>query len=315
MKAMRYHRYGDSDVLTYEDAQRPVPGAGQVLVKVAGGTFNPVDVGIRVGALQEVFPLPFPHIPGIDVAGTVAGLGGDVEHWKTGDAVLAFLPMNSDGAAAEYVLVSAESLAAAPRAVDLADAAALPVGGLTAWQSLFDLAGLESGQTVLINGAGGAVGGYAVQLADQANAVVTATASARSEERLRAYGADKIIGRLDHTAAGVTADGAPFDVVVNLVGTTPDETAALVGLVADGGSLVSTTTPPPEDPGRGVRTARVFLVSRADQLSELVARVDSGELRIDVGDRRPLSELRAVHDDAVTGRLQGKTVIVPDAAA
>uniref|UniRef100_UPI00131B157B NADP-dependent oxidoreductase n=1 Tax=Amycolatopsis anabasis TaxID=1840409 RepID=UPI00131B157B len=228
-----------------------------------------------------------------------------------GDAVVAFLPMDADGAAADYVVAPADTLATAPRTVELADAAALPVGGLTAWQALFELADLRAGQTILINGAGGAVGGYAVQLAHQAAARVTATASHRHAARLRRDGADRIIGYLDYGNGPLTAQGAPFDVVVNLVVTTPEETAALADLVADGGALVSTTTPPPEDPGRGIRTARVFVLGRADQLAELVTRVDRGELRIDVAARRPLSDLPAVHDEAAAGRLAGKTVLTP----
>ncbi|WP_406631238.1 NADP-dependent oxidoreductase [Amycolatopsis sp. WGS_07] len=309
MKAVRYHRYGGSEVLAYEDAERPVPGAGQVLVKVAATSFNPVDLGIRAGGLQEVFPLEFPHVPGIEVAGTIAELGPGVDGHQVGDAVVAFLPMNADGAAAEYAIAPAEALAAAPRTVELTDAAALPVGGLTAWQALFDDAHLKAGQTVLINGASGAVGSYAVQLAHEAGATVTATSSPRHEERLRGYGADRIIGHLDFTASPLTA--GQFDVVVNLVPTTPEETAALTGLVADGGALVSTTTPPPDNPGRGIRTARVFVVSDAGQLAGLVSRVDAGTLRITVADRRPLADLPAVHDEAASGRLVGKTVLIP----
>lgn len=311
MKAVRYHRYGGSEVLTLEEAERPAPADGQVLVKVAATSFNPVDLGIRAGGLQEVFPLAFPHVPGIEVAGTIAELGPRVDGHQVGDEVVAFLPMNADGAAAEYAVVPADALAAAPQTVDLPDAAALPVGGLTAWQALFDDARLQAGQTVLINGAGGAVGGFAVQLAHQAGATVTATSSPRTEERVREYGADRVIGHLDLTSGVPAADGGPFDVVVNLVPTTPEETAALAGLVADGGALVSTTTPPPENPGRGIRTARVFVVSNAEQLAELVSRVDAGTLRITVADRRPLADLPAVHDEAASGRLVGKTVLIP----
>jgi NADPH:quinone reductase-like Zn-dependent oxidoreductase len=308
MKAVRYHRYGDSDVLVYEEAARPVPAAGQVVVKVAGTSFNPVDVAIRAGYLQQAFPLAFPHVPGIDVAGTVDELGAGVIGWKAGDAVVGFSPMNADGAAAAYVAVPAEILAAAPRTVEPADAAALPAVGLTAWQSLFEHADLKAGQSILVNGAGGAVGGYAVQLAAQAGAVVTATASARSADRVRGYGAEKIV---DYTATPVTGTGERFDVVLNLVITSPQETAALVDLVADGGVFVSTTTPGQDDTDRDVRAVRVFARSDAAQLAELVARVDSGDLKIDVASRRPLSDLAAVHDEAITGRLAGKTVLTP----
>ena len=155
-----------------------------------------------------------------------------------------------------------------------ADAAALPSAGLTAWQSLFEYAGLKAGQSILVNGAGGAVGGYAVQFARQAGATVTATGSARSTGRIRSYGADRIV---DYTATPLrqAVAGQRFDVVLNLVLTSPEETAALADLAADGGAFVSTTAPGPDDAGRGVRTAQDFARSDAAQLGELVARVDA----------------------------------------
>jgi NADPH:quinone reductase-like Zn-dependent oxidoreductase len=310
MKAVRYHAYGDSDVLVYEEADRPVAGPGQVVVKVAGTSFNPVDAAIRAGLLEQVFPVAFPHVPNFDVAGVVAEVGEGARGWSVGDAVVAFLPMTAPGAAAEYVAAPAEALAAAPRTVELADAAALPSTGLTAWQSLFEHAGLKTGQSVLINGAGGAVGGYAVQLAAQAGATLTATASARSLDRVRSYGADRIV---DYTATPLpqALAGQRFDAVLNLAPVSPEEAAQLVGLVADGGAFVSTTTPGPEDAGRGVRTVRFFLRSDAAKLAELVARVDAGDLEINVAERRPLTDLAAVHDQAAAGRLAGKTVLTP----
>ena len=310
MKAVRYYSYGDSDVLVYEDADRPVAGPGQVVVRVAGAAFNPVDVAIRVGLLRQVFPVAFPHVPNFDVAGVITEVGDGVSGWSVGDAVVAFLPMTAPGAAAEYVVAPAEALAAAPRTVELADAAALPSAALTAWQALFEHAEVKPGQSVLINGAGGAVGGYAVQLAKRAGATVTATASARSSDRVRFYGADRIV---DYTATPLlqAVAGQQFDVVLNLARTSPEETAQLVGLAADGGAFVSTTTPGPEDAGRGVRTMRMFARSDATQLADLVARVDAGDLQIEVAERLPLAELAAVHDQAAAGRLAGKTVLNP----
>src|SRR5215472_12574758 len=193
MKAVRYHSYGDSDVLIYEDADRPAAGAGQVVVKVAGAAFNPVDVAIRAGFLQEVFPVTLPHIPNFDVAGVIAEVGEAVSGWSAGDAVVAFLPMTGPGAAAEYVAAPAEVLAAAPRTVELADAAALPSAGRNGWQALFEYAEVKAGHSVLVNGAGSEVGDYFIQLAVQAGVSVTATASARSIDRIRSYRADRII--------------------------------------------------------------------------------------------------------------------------
>src|SRR5689334_13653974 len=146
MKAVRYHSYGDSDVLAYEDADRPAAGPGQVVVRVAGAAFNPVDVAIRAGFMREVFPVDFPAVPTFDVSGVITEVGERVSGWNEGDAVVAFLPMTGPGAAAEFAAVPAELLAAAPRSVELADAAALPSSGLTAWQALFEVAGLQAGQ-------------------------------------------------------------------------------------------------------------------------------------------------------------------------
>ena len=310
MKAVRYHSYGDSDVLVYEEADRPAAGAGQVVLKVAGAAFNPLDVAIRAGFVQQVFPVVFPHTPNFDVAGVVTEVGEGVRGWSTGDAVVAYLPVTAPGAAAEFVAAPADALAAAPRAVELADAAALPSAGLTAWQSLFEHARLQARQSILINGAGGAVGRYAVQLAKQAGAIVTATASAGSADRIRSYGADRII---DYTATPLpqAAAGQQFDAVLNLVRTGTEETARLAGLAVDGGAFVSTTFPGFDDAGRGVRVVSVFSRSDAAQLAELVRRVDAGDLKIDVAGRRPLTELADVHDEAVAGTLAGKTVLIP----
>lgn len=311
MKAVQYHRYGGSEVLEYTEIQRPSPAAGQVLVKVAGTSFNPVDAGIRGGYLSEVYTISFPHIPGIDLAGTIAELGDGVAGWSVGDAVVASLPLDADGAAAEYALAPAEVLAAAPRAVRLADSAALPTVGLTAWQALFELAELKDGQQILINGAGGAVGGYAVQLAKHAGAVVTATASAHSANRLRDYGADRLIAHIDYSRTPIAVTGQPFDVVLNLVSTTAEETAALLGVVADGGIHVGTMVSGTENPLRALRAQRIFVRSDAGQLTELVRRVDAGELHIDVADHRTLAEAAAVHEASDAGRLPGKTILSP----
>jgi NADPH:quinone reductase-like Zn-dependent oxidoreductase len=311
MKAVRYHSYGDSDVLVYEEADRPVAGAGQVVVQVAGTALNPVDVSIRKGLFQEVFPLVLPHSPCYDVAGVITEVGEGVSGWSAGDAVVAFLPIPEPGAAAEYATAPAEALAAAPRTGELADAAALPSPGLTAWQSLFEHAGLKAEQSILINGAGGAVGGYAVQLAVQAGATVTATASARSRDRIDSYGADRIVDYTVRPVAQAVA-GQRFDVVLNLVPpTSPEDTSQLLDLIADGGAFVNTIPPSPEHAERGVRPLQVFARSDASQLAELVSRVDSGDLKIWVAQRRPLTELRAVHDQVAAGELPGKTVLIP----
>ena len=308
MKAVRFHEYGNPDVLRYEDAEQPVPGPGEVRIRVAATTFNPVDDGIRGGYLQGPFPVTLPHTPGIEVSGTVDALGEGVAGVAVGDAVIGFLPMVAPGAAAEYAIAPAEILAPAPTSIPLEDAAAFPMVALTAWQALFDDAKLAAGQRVLINGAGGAVGGYAVQLAKRAGAHVIATVSPRSAERIGSAGADEVI---DRTAQPVTVD-APVDVLLNLARIAPEDLAAMVALVAPGGVVVNTvpTIPTPSDEARGVRGVGVFVRSDAEQLSRLAALVDGGELRVDVAERVPLADLPAVHARAAAGELHGKVAVV-----
>jgi NADPH:quinone reductase-like Zn-dependent oxidoreductase len=310
MKAVRFHDYGAPDVLRYEDVEQPVPGAGQVRIRVAATSFNSVDGNIRGGFMRDAIPVELPHTPGLDVAGTVDALGDGVDGLQVGEAVIGFLPMDGNGAAADYVLAPAEVLTPAPGNVALADAAALPLVGLTAWQALFDHGKLQSGQRVLINGAGGAVGGYAVQLAKGAGAYVIATASPRSGEAVKSAGADEVI---DHTATGVTAAVTEqVDVVLNLAPVDPTELVALVTLVRPGGVVVNTTVwmPAPADEERGVRGIDLFVRSDAGQLAKLVALVDRGELRVDVAERVPLPELRSLHARAAEGAVHGKVVVV-----
>jgi NADPH:quinone reductase-like Zn-dependent oxidoreductase len=311
MRAVHYYSYGDPEVLIVEDTARPVPGDNEVLIAVAGTTYNPVDAGIRSGELAEVFPVTFPHTPGIDVSGTVAETGAGVDQVKVGAPVIAFLPMNSPGAAADYVIAPADAVVPAPQSVPLADAAALVVGGLTAWQSLHDLAGIRQGQKVLVNGAGGAVGGFSVQLAHRAGAQVTATAGDHSRARVNRQGADDVIGHLDLDGEEPGLPDASFDIVLNLVPVPPSHLAGLARLIVDGGILVSTTTPPEESLGRGVRGASEFLTEDPTELRHLVDLVDSGDLRIDIADHRPLGDLADVHSTALQGRLPGKTVMTP----
>ncbi|WP_399937226.1 NADP-dependent oxidoreductase [Streptomyces sp. BBFR25] len=314
MKAVRFHEYGDPGVLRYEDVERPHPGAGEVRVRVAATSFNSVDGNIRGGFMRGPIPVVLPHTPGLDVAGTVDALGEGVDGIAVGDDVIGFLPMDGDGAAAEYVLAPAESLARAPRSVPLADAAAVPVVGLTAYQALFDHGRLTAGQRVLVNGAGGAVGGYAVQLAKNAGAHVIATAAPRSSEAVTSAGADEVV---DHTTTDVTAAVTePVDIALNLAPVDPAELAALVTLVRPGGVVVNTTVwmPAPGDEERDVRGIDLYVRSDADQLAKLVALIDGGELRVAVAERVPLAELPALHARAAEGAVHGKVVVVPPAA-
>jgi NADPH:quinone reductase-like Zn-dependent oxidoreductase len=309
MKAVRYHEYGDPSVLRYEDAERPEPAPGEVLVEVAATSFNPVDAGIRAGYLQQVFPVSLPHIPGIDLAGTVVALGAGVTRWTVGEQVIGLLPMVPDGAAAEFVTASVEFLAPAPTTIPLTHAAALPAAAQTACQALFEHADLRAGQRVLINGAGGGVGGYAVQLAKQAGAFVIATASPRSAQAVRTQGADQII---DYTVTSpADALTETVDTVLNLVAAAESEMVALTGLIRDGGVIITTATPTAGDADRGVRTVGMQLRADADQLERLAKQVDAGELRVEISATYPLSQASSVHEFSAAGRIRGKILLSP----
>jgi NADPH:quinone reductase-like Zn-dependent oxidoreductase len=309
MKAVQFQEIGGPEVLRVVDVAAPEPGAGQVRIRVAASAYSAADAGMRGGFLP--IPIQLPYIPGYDVAGTVDAVGAGVTGVATGDAVIAFLPMERDGAAAELVVAPAEAVVAAPTSIPLADAAALPSVALTAWQALVDDGRLERGQRVLIVGAGGVVGKYAVQLAKRLGVHVIATASPRSEEAVRAAGADQVV---DHTTTDLLGalDGR-VDVLLNLAPIEPELFASYVAAVRDGGAVVSTTAfmATPGDDARGVRAATVFVRPDRERLAELVALVDAGALTVEVTRRIALDELPALHAEAEAGRIAGKVIVLP----
>ncbi|GAA1963441.1 NADP-dependent oxidoreductase [Kitasatospora viridis] len=307
IKAARIHDYGDASVIRHDDVPRPEPASGEVLVRVAATSFNPTEAALRGGLLRAFFPLELPYTLGWDVAGTVTELGAGAQGFTVGDRVIGRL--DSAGAAAEYVRAPVATLVAAPATIPLAHAAALPVAGLTAWQAVFEHGKVAAGQQVLVNGAGGGVGGFVTQLAKHAGAHVIATAGARSAEAVRRQGADQVI---DYTATPLVAalDG-PVDTLLNLVQLSPPDAAALAPLVRPGGRIVSIATPiePPED----ARVTAMHMVARNDvaQLAALVELIDAGVVAVDISESRPLADLGAVHRLSEAGRIRGKVIIVP----
>ncbi|GAA0842433.1 NmrA family NAD(P)-binding protein [Streptosporangium amethystogenes subsp. fukuiense] len=307
MKAARIHEYGDASVIRYEEVPRPAAGPGEVLIRVAATSFNPSETALRSGVLRAVLPVDLPCVLGWDVSGTIAEVGDDVEGLAVGDRVIGRL--DAGGAAAEYVAAPADVLAKAPATVPLTDAAAIPVAALTAWQALFEHAHITAGRRVLINGAGGGVGMFAVQLARHAGATVAATASGRSAAAVRRYGADQIIDYTT-TALADALDG-PVDAVVNLAPVSPEAAVILVSLLRPGGVIASVTTPV-ELPADADVTA-LHMVARNDtkQLSEIVELLDAGVLVVDVAESHPLSNLTLVHRRSEAGRTHGKITILP----
>ncbi|MFE2326185.1 NADP-dependent oxidoreductase [Streptomyces sp. NPDC059385] len=307
MKTARIHEFGDASVIRHEAVPRPRPAFGEVLVQVAATSFNPTEAALRAGMLQAFLPVVLPYALGWDVAGTVTEIGAGVEEFVVGDRVIGRL--DGGGGAAEYVRAPAALLVAAPTSVPLVNAAALPVAGLTAWQAVFEHGKVAAGQRVLVNGAGGGVGGFVTQLAAYAGAEVIATASSRSTEVVLRQGADHVI---DYTAGpvGAALDG-PVDTLLNLVPLSRPDATALAPVVRPGGRIISIATPIEPSADSGV--SAVHMVARNDvaHLAALVELVDAAALTIDISASRPLADLADVHRLGESGRTRGKVVLIP----
>jgi NADPH:quinone reductase-like Zn-dependent oxidoreductase len=302
MKAVRVHSYGASDVLTFEDAPRPVPAAGEVLVRVVAAGVNPIDWKIRSGLLKEYRPLPIPFIPGHDVSGIVEAVGSNVTAFSEGDAVYGVV----NGGYAQFAIGKESELALKPRTIDHLHSAAIPLAALAAWQALFDTANLSSGQRVLIHGAAGGVGSLAVQLAKWKGAYVGGTASGRNQSFLRVLGVDVPINyektKFEHVMSGI-------DAVIDTVG--GEMQARSWKVIRRGGILVSTAaSPSAEDAIKyPVRSAMVLARPNTAQLTKIADLFDRGSIRPIVETILPLSDAKSAHDLSETGHVRGKIVL------
>ena len=306
MKAVCIYSYGGPDVLVFEDAPKPHPGEGEILVRVHAAGVNPVDWKIREGHLKEMLKHTLPLVLGWDVSGVVTALGSGVTRFKVGDEVFSRPDISRDGAYAEYIVIRESEVALKPKSINHLHAAALPLAGLTAWQTLVDAAALSAGQRVLIHAAAGGVGSMAVQIAKDRGAYVIATASARNHDYLRELGADEII---DYETMRFDEKAAEMDVVLDTMGGETQERSWKV--LKKGGILVSIVSPPSTDTAvtYGVRSAFVFIEPNAAQLSELAALVDAARLKVHVATVLPLAEAKRAHQLSEGGHTRGKIVL------
>ncbi|MEO7557692.1 MAG: NADP-dependent oxidoreductase [Gammaproteobacteria bacterium] len=306
MKSIRIHAYGGTEVMVYEDAPRPTPARGDVLVRVHAAGVNPVDWKVREGRLQGRVNHRLPLILGWDVAGVVEELGVGVTHIKVGDAVYARPDIARDGAYAEYIAVRAAELALKPRSLDFIHAAAVPLAALTAWQSLFDAAGLRAGQSVLIHAGAGGVGHFAVQLARWRGARVVATASKSNAEFLRGLGADEVIDYHDTPFEDAVTD---MDVVLDTQGGAIYERSWRV--LKKGGIIVSLINQPSAELAEqyGAHAAYVFVQPNAEQLTQIAGLIDGGIVKPVVETVFPLAEARQAHALIQAGHTRGKIVL------
>ncbi len=303
MKAVRIHAFGGPDVLRLEEVPVPEPKAHQILVRVHAAGVNPVDWKIREGHLGQ-FPLP--SIMGSDFSGVIERLGPGVGNFRVGDAVFGSVADES-GSYAEYALAPVSHVAGKPEALDHIQAAALPIAGLTAWQALFDKADLQPRQTVLIHGAAGGVGTFAVQFAKWKGARVIGTASARNAAFVRELGADEVI---DYQTTRFEEAARDVDVVLDTIG---GETQARSWRVLKrGGILVSIVQPPAPEAAadRGVRG--VFMRAdhnRNDELARIADLLASGQVKVPIETVLPLNEARRAQELSQQGHVRGKIVL------
>jgi NADPH:quinone reductase-like Zn-dependent oxidoreductase len=308
MKAVRVHNYGGPEVLHFEDAPRPAPGSDELLIRVHAASVNAIDWKVRAGYLKDYIPLPLPFIPGWDVSGVVEAVGSGVTQFKKGDEVYARpdAARNGKGTYAEYVVVKETEAALKPKSIDHVHAAAIPVAALTAWQALFEKAGLSQGQKILVHGAAGGVGSVAVQLAKWKGAHVIGTASGRNQALLQELGVDEPIDYAKTRFEDVVHD---VDVVLDTLGGDTQNRSWTV--LKKGGILVSIVAPPSSEEAakHGVRSVFFSAHPSSSQLSEIAKLVDSGKLKPVVETVLPLSNARRAHELNETGHARGKTVL------
>jgi NADPH:quinone reductase-like Zn-dependent oxidoreductase len=310
MHAMRAHDRGDVAGLRYEQMPVPSPGIGDVLLQVSGASFTPTELDWPSTWVDRSGRDRTPVVPGHEVSGTVVAVGYGTTGMAVGDEVFGLTDWYRDGAAAEYVSVEARNLARKPASITAAEASAVPLAALTAWQALFTHGALRSGQTVVVPGAGGGVGTFAIQLARQAGARVIGIGREQSRDLVMDLGADQFV-ETDGSDLGQVAHA---DVLVDLVG--GDLLERYPSMIRRGGIIVSVVAPIGGD-GTGqvtpdeIRT--VFFVVEPDrgQLAELAGRVDAGQLRPVVGRMADLAEGPREFAAKQTGGVPGKVVLRP----
>ena len=303
MKAARIHGYGAPLVL--EEAPVPEVGPDEVLVRVKAAALNPLDVQLHSGKMHGFFPLGFPYTLGTDLAGTGERAGASVTRWREGEAVVARTDPTKGGALAEFAVVPAADLAAAPKAAAL-EAAGIPTAAGTAWQALFEVADLQRGQTVLVHAGAGGVGSFAIQLARNAGARVIATASGAGMEVARQLGADRVI---DYRSERFEDRLSDLDVVLDTV--RDDTQQRSFGVLRPGGTLVSTTAPPDEALAKAHKVSASFVFHQSDgsRLQKIVARIDAGTLKILMDRTVPLEALDDAFRHQGSGRSRGKIIL------
>lgn len=308
MKAVRIHSYGEPEMLVYEEVPRPEPGPGEVLLLVHAAGVNPLDCKVREGRMKARLNYQLPLILGMDVSGIVTAVGSGVTNFQVGQEVYGIAEVSRCGSYAEYALALEDKLAGKPKTLNYIEATSVPVVAMTAWQALFDVAELSAGQTVLVHGASGNVGSFAVQFAKWKGARVIGTASAQNLEFVCSLGADEVI---DYKTTKFEDVVSNVDIVLDPIG--GDTRERSWGVLKPGGILVSliSSSPPSQDTAKqmGVRAIGLVMKPRTTLLTEMASLLDNGKVKTFVGKVLPLSDARLAHELTQSGGIRGKIVL------
>jgi len=313
MKAVLFHEFGGPEVLQSTELNDPIPGTGEVLIRIHAAGVNPADTKIRKGLFLQRIPHAFPVIPGWDAAGVIEKNGDGATLFKPGDEVYAYCrkPVVQFGAYAERIVLPETQIALKPKTMTFEEAASVPLAALTAWQSLMDAAGLKAGQSVLIHAGAGGVGGFAIQIAKHAGAFVIATASRRNHDYVRGLGADMIIDytEIDFRDALLDAYSKGVDVAFDTVG--GDVQSRSGDVVRTGGVLVSLLAFKDEAAlkSKGIQVRYVFVAPNREQLGIITGLIDQGKIKSHLAAVLPLSNAQEAHRMMETQHTVGKIVL------
>lgn len=312
MKAVTFDRYGSAQELQYRELEKPIAKSDELLVRVRASSVNPVDWKIRQGHLQLLTGFNFPIIVGSDISGVVVEVGRDVTKFQPGDEVYTSLNPLTGGACAEYCAITESVVAIKPQNITHAEAAAVPIAGLTALQALRDLGGIQAGSKVLINGASGGVGIFAVQVAKAMNAEVTGVCSAKNQDFVKGLGADFV---LDYAEVDFTQQLEKYDIILDAVGT---KTFSKCENVLEPEGVYISTLPSFDNLApmffssfiSGKKAKLIVASPNPSDLGILRELIESGKIEPIVDRTYSLAEVAAAHIYSETGRAVGKIAIV-----
>lgn len=305
MRAVQIDGYGETEVLSLNQITVPSPAADQVLVRVIAAGVNPVDWKIRKGFLDGVLGHELPLTLGWDVAGEIVAVGDEVKQWQVGDAIFSRPNISLNGSYADYMTIQQDEIARKPQTMNWQHAAAVPLAGLTAWQAMFDAAGLIAGDRIFIHAGAGGVGSIAIQLAKAFNATVVTSCSTANIDFVKSLGADEVFDYTKDDLANVEKVDIVFDTMGGQV------QADSWQLLKENGFLVSIVDEPDQQAVKQhqVSAEFVFVQPNNSQLTEIAKLIDAGKVETFIDSVFSLEQASKAHLRSESGRVKGKVIL------